>query len=454
MKKSVLLPTDENLVLTIKEDLLDRNSELNSFCHLLSHQNSINSIALDGRWGSGKTFFVKQCALLLNAKNSLSNLDKQLAHEILEVCKKSNSFDGLQDNNLLAVYFDAWENDSEEDPVLSLIYRITQQLDLDSNQFDLSHLTHLLTTISDVITGKPISNVIDGLNEKNFLDKIRKKDELNTCIRGFFEEILCEKAEHLIIFIDELDRCRPSYAVRLLERIEHYFINDRITFVFSVNLEQLQHTIKNFYGNDFDACRYMDRFFDLRLSLPHANLTKFYQGLNIFDVDESSSALKQIQKTFNLSLRELCKFIDIVNFSGKNNMHNETQWFMFKYIIMLSLALKIIDVTLHKDFINGRNWQPLLDLYDNDFGVYICRKLLNNNEILIDGPTNTHSETEKEEVTREEKLIELYEAIFTKNYTNVDYVTRVGSYAFTKDSKQFIFDVESSLSKYSRFDWE
>lgn len=454
MKKSVLLPTDENLVLTIKEDLLDRNSELNSFCHLLSHQNSINSIALDGRWGSGKTFFVKQCALLLNAKNSLSNLDKQLANEVLEVCKESNSFDGLQDNNLLAVYFDAWENDSDEDPVLSLIYRITQQLNLDSNQFDLSHLTHLLATISDVITGRPISNVIDSLNEKNFLDKIRKKDEMNTCIRSFFEEILFEKAEHLVIFIDELDRCRPSYAVRLLERIEHYFINERITFVFSVNLEQLQHTIKNFYGNDFDACRYLDRFFDLRLSLPHANLTKFYQGLNIFDVDESSSVLKQIQKTFNLSLRELCKFIDIVNFSGKSNMHNETQWFMFKYIIMLSLALKIIDVTLHYDFINGKDWQPLLDLYDNDFGACICSKLLNNDETLVDGPTNNYMNTDNKEVTREEKLIELYEAIFTKNYTNVDYVTRVGSYAFTKDSKQFIFDVESSLSNYSCFDWE
>lgn len=454
MKKSVLLPTDENLVLTIKEDLLDRDSELNSFCHLLSHQNSINSIALDGRWGSGKTFFVKQCALLLNAKNSLSNLDKQLANEVLEVCKESNSFDGLQDNNLLAVYFDAWENDSEEDPVLSLIYRITQQLDLDSNQFDLSHLAHLLATIGDVITGRPISSIFDSLNEKNFLDTIRKKDELNTSIKCFFEEILCKKAEHLIIFIDELDRCRPSYAVRLLERIEHYFINDRITFVFSVNLEQLQHTIKNFYGNDFDACRYMDRFFDLRLSLPHANLTKFYQGLNIFDVDESSGVLKHIQKTFNLSLRELCKFIDIVNFSGKNNMHNETQWFMFKYIIMLSLALKIIDVTLHKDFIYGRDWRPLLDLYDNDFGACICSKLLNNDETLVDGPTNNHMNTDIKEVTREDKLIELYEAIFTKNYTNVDYVTRLGSYAFTKDSKQFIYDVESSLSIYSDLGWE
>ncbi len=87
MKKSVLLPTDENLILTIKEDVLDRNAELNSFCHLLSTQNSMNSIALDGRWGSGKTFFVKQCALLLNANNSLSNIDKNVAQSILEITK-------------------------------------------------------------------------------------------------------------------------------------------------------------------------------------------------------------------------------------------------------------------------------------------------------------------------------------------------------------------------------
>ena len=153
-------------------------------------------------------------------------------------------------------------------------------------------------------------------------------------------------------------------------------------------------------------------------------------------------------------MRELCKFIDIVNFSGKNNMHNETQWFMFKYIIMLSLALKIIDVTLHKDFIHGRDWRPLLNLYDNDFGACICSKLLNNDETLVDGPTNNYMNADNKEVTREDKLIELYEAIFTKNYTNVDYVTRLGSYAFTKDSKQFIYDVESSLSIYSDLDWE
>lgn len=439
MKKSVLLPTDENLILTIKEDALDRNAELNSFCHLLSHSNSMNSIALDGRWGSGKTFFVKQCALLINAKNSLSNIDENTAKDILEITEQSNSFEGLTDNKLLAVYFDAWENDSNEDPVLSLIYRIVQQLNLKTDGFDLNHLAHILGTIGDAITGRPITTVFECLNERNILDEIRKHEDLETTIKKFFEVVLFEKAEQLIIFVDELDRCRPSYAVQLLERIEHYFINDRITFVFSVNLEQLQHTIKNFYGNDFDACRYLDRFFDLRVSLPQVNMEKYYRSLKLFDSTRIVDVLKHIQKNYNLSLRELCKINDVVYELCLKNNYTEIQDFMFKYIVTLCLTLKITDISLHDDFINGKNDQPLLDLYDNDFGDFICEMLLNNDEELGDLITINGARLESDEkVSREEKLEELYEAIFTKNYTVHDYVTKLGDFGFTKESRKFI----------------
>ena len=444
MKKSVLLPTDENLILTIKENVLDRNADLNSFCQLLSHSNSMNSIALDGRWGSGKTFFVKQCALLINAKNSLSNIDKDIAESILKVAKQSNSFEGLTDNKLLAVYFDAWENDSNEDPVLALIYRIVQQLDLKTDGFDLNHLAHILGTIGDAITGRPITTVFECLNEKNILDEIRKHEDLETTIKKFFEEVLFEKAEQLIIFVDELDRCRPSYAVQLLERTEHYFINDRITFVFSVNLEQLQHTIKNFYGNDFDACRYLDRFFDLRVSLPQINMEQYYRSLKLFDSNRIIDILKHIQKTYNLSLRELCKINDVVHELCLKNNYTGIQDFMFKYIVTLCLTLKITDISLHDDFINGKNDQPLLDLYDNDFGDSICEMLLNNDEELGDLITINGARLESDEkVSREEKLEELYEAIFTKNYTVHDYVTKLGDFGFTKESRKFILVTDS-----------
>lgn len=445
MRKSVLLPTDENLLLTIKEDVLDRNAELNSFCHLLSTQNSMNSIALDGRWGSGKTFFVKQCALLINAKNSLSNLDKDIAESILKVAKQSNSFEGLTDNNLLAIYFDAWENDSNEDPVLALIYQIVQQLDLKTNGFDLNHLAHVLCAIVDVITDRPISNAISSLKECDFLYVIHKHEDLETIIKKFFDEVLFEKAGQLIIFVDELDRCRPSYAVQLLERIEHYFINERITFVFSVNLEQLQHTIKNFYGNDFDACRYLDRFFDLRLSLPPINTTKYYNSLNLSNNVEIDRVLMRIQQTFNMSLREFCKFYDSVKVSGMKSYFNETEDFMFKYIVTLCLALKITNITLHDEFIEGKDIQPLLDLYMNDLGEHVIYQLRNGMDINKDAGINNYLEIKQD-------LKDLYDAIFIKNYTYNYTSTVIGAMVFTKDSKKFISNVESSLSNYSCYD--
>lgn len=74
MKKAVLLSTEENLLQTMNEDLLDRNKDLKNFCNLLQHQQGMSSIAIDGRWGSGKTFFVKQCALLLNLSIPLSEV--------------------------------------------------------------------------------------------------------------------------------------------------------------------------------------------------------------------------------------------------------------------------------------------------------------------------------------------------------------------------------------------
>ena len=70
-----LLPMEENLIRTLKEDLLKRNKDLVYFYNLLLAQETSCSIALDGKWGSGKTFFIKQSKLLINAKNVMSNME-------------------------------------------------------------------------------------------------------------------------------------------------------------------------------------------------------------------------------------------------------------------------------------------------------------------------------------------------------------------------------------------
>ncbi|MGM9941507.1 MAG: P-loop NTPase fold protein [Bulleidia sp.] len=59
MNNFELFPTEENLIKTLKEDLLKRNKDLVYFYQFIFAQKGASSIALDGRWGSGKTFFCK-----------------------------------------------------------------------------------------------------------------------------------------------------------------------------------------------------------------------------------------------------------------------------------------------------------------------------------------------------------------------------------------------------------
>ena len=79
----------------------------------------------------------------------------------------------------------------------------------------------------------------------------------------------------LVIAIDELDRCRPSYAVELLEIAKHFFSVDNIVFVLAIDKAQLSHAIKAVYGNDFDASGYLRRFIDLDFQLPKPEQTDF-----------------------------------------------------------------------------------------------------------------------------------------------------------------------------------
>ena len=83
----------------------------------------------------------------------------------------------------------------------------------------------------------------------------------------------------LIVMIDELDRCRPSYAVQLLEVAKHLFTVDHIVFVLAVNRSELAHSVKALYGGDFDADGYLRRFFDADFRLPHPERGKFIDQL-------------------------------------------------------------------------------------------------------------------------------------------------------------------------------
>ncbi len=84
---------------------------------------------------------------------------------------------------------------------------------------------------------------------------------------------------NLVIFVDELDRCRPTFAVHLLERIKHLFDIPNIVFVLSLDKNQIEASIKSVYGAEIDATEYLRRFFNLEFGIPVADTQNYISSL-------------------------------------------------------------------------------------------------------------------------------------------------------------------------------
>lgn len=97
---------------------------------------------------------------------------------------------------------------------------------------------------------------------------MKKKEEALEELRNTIAEAINE-IEHnqIIIFVDELDRCKPSYAVKFLETIKHFFDVDGLIFLLVIEDQVLQESFKQVYGRNFQSHNYLKRFVDLRLRL-------------------------------------------------------------------------------------------------------------------------------------------------------------------------------------------
>lgn len=324
MKKAELKPTIDNLILTFEKDSVGRNKDLLYFIGLLDSIDESFSIALDSYWGTGKTFFVKQIKMILECLNEntyeqLSKDQKQRIKGQWDRLLSENKME-LQSGVHIPIYYDAWENDNDNDPILSLVYQMLKT----TNSFlptgtDAKRIAELAGEIIEKAIKLDPIKIINKLKSDNPFEEISKTKSLKESIDEFISSLIPEHGERLVIIIDELDRCNPKFAVNLLERIKHYFDNDKVTFVFSVNLVELHNTIRCFYGNEFNAGRYLDRFFDLPIALPKPDMDKFYYSMDCFTskFPHQRLLLEVINKN-NMPLRECSKFLSILKSIGKD----------------------------------------------------------------------------------------------------------------------------------------
>ncbi len=168
----------------------------------------------------------------------------------------------------------------------------------------------------------------------------------------------------LVIIIDELDRCKPTFAVEILEKIKHLFSVEEVVFVLVMNREQLEESIKCVYGQNIDSHTYLQKFITFEIKLPkrikdkHLNDYRNY-CIKLFDLYKLSNIegfefylenFIALSNHFNLSLRQLEKvFANFVFLYGTLS----EQSFKLIPLMLFICVIKVINFKLFESILNG-----------------------------------------------------------------------------------------------------
>ena len=293
----VLVPQDDPFA----NDLLGRKESIEALTTLLGNIEGPCVMAVDASWGMGKTTFLRMWAQHL----------KDDGHPVVE--------------------FNAWETDFTWDPFFALWSEISAQFHQQSTRVRSRRLSNLARRLLPFLRGGAMgasfASAVVGESEvaataagvsatlKEFEDPTdaagREHDAIDQtpfpeatyveakALLGDFRAALQEEAFSLaethndlplVVLIDELDRCRPTYAIELLETAKHLFSVDRIVFVLCLDRAQLTHSVRAVYGSDFNADGYLRRFFDIDYRLPLPGRSAF-----IFAISKELQIAEQLK---------------------------------------------------------------------------------------------------------------------------------------------------------------
>lgn len=438
MSNMALEPTYENLINHYLEDTIGRNDDLFYFVRILSGLKSGSAVALNAAWGSGKTFFVKQAKMLIDIHNPNSDIDIEFMNkeEIASIKKVYNKYnfgtEKYEMPKMATVYYDAWKYDDTEDPLLSLLYCIMNRFgkSVPNDKIDVikkfaKQSVSILSNAARYITGINVQEILETI--KNYAEacddtvKEQKTNEsLEKRINSFLNDVVLEDEEKLIIFIDELDRCNPQYAVKLLERVKHYFNHPKVVFVISYNKAELQHSIKTLYGSEFSADKYLERFFDYEFGLSTIDVGSYLDSLGCSNTVHLN--MKAVAKIYSFQMRELCKYYDCVNNATamikkliSNNFYSQEKSLEFCIIWFLPviIGLRFYNENYYREFIEGKGFKYYEAFYD----LRIRNKEHHFGQLIsgieqIDENYNGIMQNRVDPISMENKFRQLYTAIF------------------------------------------
>lgn len=266
MKRVDEEPTPEAIENALTQDPLHRRDEMADFLKMLIAVEPPYTFVIDAPWGSGKTFFVKQVARVLQMTNPALSQDSAKPSTI-----SGNIAEKLLKKPYLPIYFNAWEDDHFDNPILPILASIANAAGEESvkngKDFSKGVIGVLEAAASFIGYSGDINGAIENFSGTDFLARYKEEKELRGKIDELIKTNLTEVANRAVIFIDELDRCRPEFAIKVLEQTKTLFQQENIVVVYSADITQLAHSLQGVYGPKFEGRKYLERFYDKRLEL-------------------------------------------------------------------------------------------------------------------------------------------------------------------------------------------
>ena len=283
-----------------KLDVLNRDGfiiKIKTLIEIMSESKQGCCFALNGAWGSGKSFV-------------LEKLEDKLKEQLIEE---------TEDNKYYVFHYDCWKYDYYEEPTVAIIAAMLDETNKELALFSEETETAMkisLTTARELLgavaselcknkIGIDLVEIASKVTEKQGESSIDDFDSLYGFKRALekarrnIQEIAKDKT--VVVVVDELDRCIPEYAIRVLERLHHIFEDlDNVIVLVSMDKEQLEHSIINIYGA-INVDTYLRKFISFKVDLDKGKASSYAEKFSSYfsNFDVSTDESKEIEKFFS-----------------------------------------------------------------------------------------------------------------------------------------------------------
>ena len=353
-------------------DEFDRKSIAEKVIKLLDAEMDFCPMAIDGGWGTGKTEFCHKLINLIKeqdarrqkaaqeaaadaarvAENAEASVDAAARADTAAQPAEDREQTSAQAATVLperaVIYLDAFASETVDDPLLCILAAIRDEFPDEETRKEIRQrvmsvmkmgwkvllkalAAHLLKQDGEGIWTELTDAAQDGANDlidrtvDSLLDQYAHAQQNIEALQETIAKATAQRP--ILFFIDELDRCRPDFALSILELVKHVFDIPGIKFIFVANLEQLKAAIRKRYGQDVDADVYLEKFVKMEIGLSsHTNARKhLHNSIVLFERYAKKYGLVQVEQQYfvreliraliikhNISLRSVQKIFRLI----------------------------------------------------------------------------------------------------------------------------------------------